>query len=147
MKLKPIQKRVFRDMLFGRAIGPLLEVRLQCSKHFQGKLARFIAKSYDAYVMSLEVSNEESPDFLDVTKFSMGSVQVKPGDVVMLTGREIKIKFIEKVAADETRRKYKKRLDRGKIYLEVLVENKTGFMHRHQLQLISADEKAKTISV
>ena len=153
MKLKPIEKRVYRnDRGHGGYPYPgSIEYRLQYSQHFTGRLAKYI-QTYESYLLEFQLSDPKKKDYLkpisrwdDVRFGGNGRIYVAPpklvpGSVVMLTGREIKIKEIADNPQGRVGKK-RQRPDRGTIYLEILIGEKTAFIERHKISLKEEDLK------
>ena len=152
MKLKPIEKRVYRLDRAAAGYPGSTEYRLQYSKHFTGKLAKYI-QTYETFLLEFQLSNSKKEDYLkpisrwDSMRFSSSSAgayipppKLAPGSVVMLTGREIKIKDIRDNPQGRVGKK-RQRPDRGTIYLEILIGEKTAFIERHKISLKEEDLK------
>lgn len=151
MKLKPIEKRVYRNERGSYNYPGSSEYRLQYSQHFTGKLAKYI-QTYETYLHEFQLSNSKKEDYLkpinrwDAMRFTQsgggynGPPKLKPGSVVMLTGREIKIKEIKDNPQGRVGKK-RQRPDRGTIYLEILIGEKTAFIERHKISLKEEDLK------
>ena len=151
MKLKPIEKRVYRNDRGQAGYPGSIEYRLQYSQHFTGKLAKYI-QTYECFLHEIQVSNSKKDDYLkpisrwDAHRWaSNGNIvsmppKLKPGSVVMLTGREIKIKEIKDSPQGRVGKK-RQRPDRGTIYLEILIGEKTAFIERHKISLKEEDLK------